>query len=129
MVDVVDLAAMREALAGEAIDRGFTALSRVYVDQAGIDPDVPALGEAGVIRVRLRNWTEATLPSPRIRGEFHLTLYRDGKALHDEQLELDLRPDAAEASADPERQLATLRARAASALFALLPPPPAIDTL
>jgi hypothetical protein len=115
---------LREALAAAAVDAGFSPLGRDFVDQAKLDLDVPALGNAGVLRVRLRDWEPLLGPPTRLSGRVHASLYQGGELLADLQYSLDYRSDAAEAAADAPGQMAALRRQFAVELIGKLPPPP-----
>ena len=119
--------ALREAIAAAAVERGFSPLGRGYVDRAEIDLDVPALGEAGVLRVRLLDWEPEAGPPARLRGRVHLSLYQQGELLADYQYRVDLRSDSLAMAADSAGQLTALRRRFAAELVGQLPPPPDLD--
>ena len=120
----VKTAALREALASAAVDAGFSPLSRPYVDQADIDLDVPTLGEAGVLRVRLLDWESEAGPPARARGWVHMSLYRQGELLADYQFTVDRGTDHWIATVGSEGDQAALRRVLAAEWVAKLPPPP-----
>lgn len=121
-----DAGSLREALAAAAVDAGFSPLGRRYVDQAEIDLDVPALGNAGVLRVRLSDWQPDPGPPTRLSGRIHASLYLGGELLADLQYRMDSRADASEAAADWQGQMAALRRQFAAELIGKLPPPPKV---
>lgn len=120
-------AALREALASAAVDAGFSPLSRPYVDQAGIDLDVPSLGEAGVLRVRLLDWQTDAGPPARVRGWVHMSLYQQGELLADYQFTVDRSADHWIATVGPNGDQEALRKVLAAEWVAKLPPPPELD--
>lgn len=122
-----NLTALREAIASAAVDAGFSPLARPYVDQAEIDLDVPSLGDAGVLRVRLLEWQAETGPPGELRGWVHVSLYCQGELQADYQYSIDLRTDHWVATVGAQGQLTALRRQFASELVARLPPPPELD--
>lgn len=116
---------LREELAAAAVEAGFTPLARPFVDAAGVDPDVPALEDAGVLRVRLLDWRVAPGPPLRLDAQVHASLYQHGLRLVDWRAQLPLEPGPADPGGTAEAKLARLRARLAAAVIAALPPPPA----
>lgn len=121
-----DAESLREALAAAAVDAGFSPLGRRFVDQAAVDLDVPALENAGVLRVRLTDWQPEPGPPTRLSGRIHASLYCGGELLADLQYTIDYRSDAAQAAADWQGQMAALRRQFAAELIDKLPPPPEV---
>lgn len=122
-----NLPALRESIAQAAVDAGFSPLARPYVDQAEIDLDVPSLGAAGVLRVRLLDWDAAPGPPGELRGWVHASLYLEGELLADHQYSVDLRTDHWIATVGAQGQLTALRRLFAAELVDRLPPPPELD--
>ena len=120
-------AALREALAAAAVDAGFSPLSRPFIDQAEIDLDVPELGEAGVLRVRLLEWESEAGPPARVRGWVHMSLYQQGELLADYQFTVDRSTDHWIATVGPDGDQAALRRALAAEWIAMLPPPPDLN--
>lgn len=118
---------LREALTRAAIDAGFAALARDYVDRQAIDLDVPGLGEAGILRVRLLEWEAQQGPPARLVGRVHASLYQEGQLLTELIYPIERRADASIAAADGPGQLEALEAAWAKDLIARLPAPPAVD--
>jgi hypothetical protein len=121
-----DAEGLREALAAAAVDAGFSPLGRRFVDQGGVDLDVPALENAGVLRVRLTVWEPDPGPPTRLSGRIHASLYLGGELLADLQYSIDYRSDASLAAADWQGQMAALRRQFAVELIRKLPPPPEV---
>lgn len=121
-----DAESLREALAAAAVNAGFSPLGRGFVDQANIDLDVPALENAGVLRVRLTDWQPQPGPPTRLSGRIHASLYCRGELLADLQYTIDYRSDASLVAADWRGQMAALRRQFAAELIDKLPPPPEV---
>lgn len=121
-----DATSLREDLAAAAVDAGFSPLGRRFVDAASIDLDVPALENAGVLRVRLFDWEPDPGPPTRLTGRIHASLYQHGELLADLQYSLESRADASLSSADWQGQMAVLRRKFAAELIGKLPPPPEV---
>lgn len=118
--------ALRSALVGAALDAGFTPLSRHFVDQAEIDPDVPALGDAGVLKLRILSWVDGGGEASSLHLRYHLTLHHQGELLADTLGSSVLAPDATQKSLDPDARLERLLQGLAAEMLAEMPPPPAL---
>ncbi len=116
----------RSALVGAAINAGFTPLSRHFVDQADIDPDVPALGEAGVLHLRILSWVDGGGEASSLHLRYHLTLHHQGELLADLLETSVLTPDATLKSLDPDARMERMAAELAAQMMAEMPPPPAL---
>lgn len=123
----VNPGALREALASAAVDAGFSPLSRLHVDQAEIDLDVPSLGDAGLLRVRLLDWQAGAGPHARVRGRVHMSLYQRGELLADYQFTFDRSTDRWVATVGPDGAQESLCKALAADWVAKLPPPPELE--
>ncbi len=118
--------ALRSALVGAAMDAGFTPLSRHFVDQADINPDVPALGESGVLKLRILSWVDGGGEASSLHLRYHLTLHCKGELLSDLLATSALTPDATLKSLDADARLERLLADLAARMIGEMPPPPAL---
>jgi hypothetical protein len=116
----------RSALVGAALNAGFTPLSRNFVDQAEIDPDVPALGDAGVLHLRILSWVDGGGEASSLHVRYHLTLHHKGELLSDLLETSVLTPDATLKSLDADARMERMAAELAKQMMAEMPPPPAL---
>ena len=124
--DWVPADALRSALVSAALDRGFTPLSRHFVDQAGIDPDVPALGQAGVLRLRILSWVDGAEQASSVHLRYHLTLHSEGKVIADILESAQVAADATLLSLNQAARLERMLGKLAAQMMADLPPPPSL---
>jgi len=118
--------ALRSALVSAALDRGFTPLSRQFVDQAEIDPDVPALDQAGILRLRILSWVDGAEQASSVHLRYHLTLHGEGMVIADILESATVAADASLLSLDQEARLERMLGQLAIQMMAKLPPPPSL---
>lgn len=117
---------LRSALVAAALDAGFTPLSRQFVDKAKIDRDVPALGDAGVLHLRILNWVDRGGEASSLHVHYHLTLHHNGELLADVLQARVLAADATAQSLGSDARIQYIVAQLAAEMMGELPPPPAL---
>ena len=115
---------VRTALVAQAVDSGFSPLSRTFVDAASINPDTPALGQAGVLRFRILSWTNIEFDEPVLSVRYHMTLHGEGVILADILQSERLVVPPAQQNLAPRRRMGFLLEILAERAFQKLPPPP-----
>ncbi len=119
---------MQQELRRLCLDRGHTLLAPAYVAAAGIQADAPALGGAGLLRVRILDWDPDLGERGRLRYRLHASLYLDGRRLSDHlhQDTLVLGPAELAGAHHAEQRRARARLLVLQRLVRALPPPPGL---